>query len=332
MFNWFKSKKPETSTPCAQSTQPISPQERLVQGLNRTRKALFSTTGSDQASRASQLEYWRTALIQADVGLTLTQALITEAEKALPKQPDPKATLEALKQALYTQCLSNTPTHFTLELEALTSILVVGINGAGKTTTIAKLAHHFKHEGHSVLLAAGDTYRAAAIEQLKHWGQRSGVPVIAQRPGADSASVIFDALKAAQARQSTVMIADTAGRLHTQHNLMEELSKIKRVMGKADHKAPQHTWLVLDGTLGQNALTQVKTFHDTLGLTGLIMTKLDGSAQGGMLLNIQKTFDLPILFIGVGEQAEDLQPFETHAFIEALLTPLNQAQIIDQND
>jgi len=198
-------------------------------------------------------------------------------------------------------------------------ILVVGINGAGKTTTIGKLAHRLKAEGRSVLLAAGDTFRAAAVEQLQTWGARNDVPVVAQHTGADSASVIYDAVAAGQARGVDVVIADTAGRLHTQSNLMQELAKIKRVLAKLDPAAPHEVLLVVDGGTGQNALNQAQQFHQAVGLTGVAITKLDGTAKGGMLFAIAQQLGVPIRFIGVGEAIEDLQPFVAHDFVAALL-------------
>ncbi|MFN4263973.1 MAG: signal recognition particle-docking protein FtsY [Thioalkalivibrionaceae bacterium] len=199
------------------------------------------------------------------------------------------------------------------------AILVVGINGAGKTTTIGKLAHRFRGEGRSVVLAAGDTFRAAAVEQLQTWGARLDVPVIAQGPGADSAAVIFDALQAAKARRADVVIADTAGRLHTQNNLMDEIRKVKRVMARFDSSTPHETLLVLDGGTGQNALTQARAFDEALDLTGLVITKLDGTAKGGVLFALAERMKLPIRFIGVGEKADDLQPFVAREFVRALL-------------
>jgi fused signal recognition particle receptor len=196
---------------------------------------------------------------------------------------------------------------------------VVGINGAGKTTTIGKLAHQLRAENYSVLLAAGDTFRAAAVEQLQTWGERNKVPVIAQGTGADSASVVFDALQAAQSRRIDVLIADTAGRLHTQHNLMDEIRKVKRVMGRLDPDAPNEVLLVIDGGTGQNAINQVRQFHEALGVTGLVVTKLDGTARGGVLFALAGQMGIPVRFIGVGEKAEDLQPFEARAFVRALL-------------
>jgi fused signal recognition particle receptor len=198
-------------------------------------------------------------------------------------------------------------------------ILVVGINGAGKTTSIGKLAHHFIKQGKSVMLAAGDTFRAAAVEQLQQWGQRNNVPVVAQGTGADPASVIFDAVESASSKNIDIVIADTAGRLHTQGNLMDELSKIKRVLGKLDASAPHETVIVMDAGFGQNALHQAQQFHNSIGLTGMIVTKLDGTAKGGILFSIANTLKLPVRFIGIGEGIDDLRPFNAAQFVEALL-------------
>jgi fused signal recognition particle receptor len=195
---------------------------------------------------------------------------------------------------------------------------MVGINGAGKTTTIGKLAHRLRQDGRSVMLAAGDTFRAAAVEQLQTWGERNGVPVIAQQQGADAASVIYDALEAARARDIDVLIADTAGRLHTQSNLMEELKKIRRVLGKLDASAPHEVMLVVDAGTGQNALNQARQFHEVIGLTGITLTKLDGTAKGGIIFAIAKQLGLPIRFIGVGEGIENLREFNAGEFVEAL--------------
>ena len=200
-------------------------------------------------------------------------------------------------------------------------ILMVGVNGVGKTTTIGKLAQHFQARGLSVMLAAGDTFRAAAVDQLKVWGERNGVPVIAQGQDADAASVIFDALQAAQARGIDVLIADTAGRLHTQGHLMEELRKIKRVIQKHDRYAPHEVMLVVDAGTGQNALSQALQFHEAIGLTGITITKLDGSARGGILFALARRLGLPIRYIGVGEKREDLGVFDAGAFVNALLEP-----------
>ena len=197
-------------------------------------------------------------------------------------------------------------------------ILMVGVNGAGKTTTIGKLAKQFQQQGKKVMLAAGDTFRAAAVEQLQVWGERNDIPVIAQHTGADSASVIFDALQAAKARKIDVLIADTAGRLHTQSNLMEELKKVKRVLQKLDPEAPHETMLVLDASIGQNALVQARQFHEAVGLTGITMTKLDGTAKGGILFAIANELGIPFRYIGVGEGIEDLRPFDAAQFVGAI--------------
>ena len=195
---------------------------------------------------------------------------------------------------------------------------MVGINGAGKTTTIGKLAHRFLNEGKQVVLAAGDTFRAAAVEQLQTWGERNQVPVVAQHTGADAASVVFDALQAATTRNADVLIADTAGRLHTRSNLMDELAKIARVMKKIDADAPHEVWLVVDGGTGQNALNQAEQFHATVGLTGIVITKLDGTAKGGILFAIAERLQIPIRYIGIGEGVEDLRPFNADEFVAAL--------------
>jgi fused signal recognition particle receptor len=195
---------------------------------------------------------------------------------------------------------------------------MVGINGAGKTTTIGKLAHRLQQEGRKVMLAAGDTFRAAAVEQLQTWGERNGAPVIAQQQGADSASVIYDALQAAQSRDIDVLIADTAGRLHTQSNLMEELKKIKRVMAKLDEAAPHEVMLVVDAGTGQNALNQAQEFSAAVQLTGITLTKLDGTARGGIIFAVARKLGIPIRFIGVGEGIENLRPFDAKEFVDAL--------------
>ncbi|MDH3908748.1 MAG: signal recognition particle-docking protein FtsY, partial [Gammaproteobacteria bacterium] len=203
-------------------------------------------------------------------------------------------------------------------------ILMVGVNGAGKTTTIGKLARRFKDQGFSVMLAAGDTFRAAAVEQLQAWGDRNDVPVIAQHPGADPAAVIFDAMDAARARHVDILLADTAGRLQSQTGLMDELAKVKRVISRRDATAPHEIMLVLDASQGQNALVQAEKFHEALGLTGLTVTKLDGSAKGGILLGIADRIGVPVRFIGIGEAAEDMQPFSADEFVDALLASGHQ--------
>ena len=197
-------------------------------------------------------------------------------------------------------------------------ILMVGINGSGKTTTIGKLSKRLQNEGYSVMLAAGDTFRAAAVEQLQAWGQRNAIPVVAQAQSADPASVVYDAMQSAEARHIDVLIADTAGRLHTQKNLMEELKKVKRVVGKLDDTAPHEVMLVLDASIGQNAIAQAQQFHEAIGVSGIAVTKLDGTARGGVLLAIAKKMGIPIRYIGVGEDIDDLRPFDAREFVDAL--------------
>ncbi|MBT3197908.1 MAG: signal recognition particle-docking protein FtsY, partial [Gammaproteobacteria bacterium] len=199
-------------------------------------------------------------------------------------------------------------------------ILMVGINGAGKTTTIGKLAKQFQQKGQSVMLAAGDTFRAAAVEQLQAWGRHNDIPVVAQQTGADSASVIYDAIESARAKKADILIADTAGRLHTQSNLMEELKKVKRVMQKLDHAIPHEIMLILDAGTGQNGVHQAEQFHQAVGVTGITLTKLDGTAKGGVIFAISKQLGLPIRFIGIGEGIDDLRPFHAEDFVKALLS------------
>ncbi|MEF3192710.1 MAG: signal recognition particle-docking protein FtsY [Halothiobacillaceae bacterium] len=267
------------------------------------------------------LEDIETRLLLADVGMETTQELIVELTRRVSRKElkDPEALLEALYE-LMVRLLE--PVAQPLEIDPGRKpyvILVVGINGAGKTTTIGKLGQRFAQAGHKVMLAAGDTFRAAAVEQLQAWGARTGIPVIAQGQGADPAGVVFDALQAARARGADVLIADTAGRLHTQGGLMEELKKVKRVLAKLDPKAPHEVLLVLDASIGQNALNQAVQFNEALGVTGLVITKLDGTAKGGIVFAITRRLGLPIRFIGVGEKAEDLRPFAAREFVDALL-------------
>lgn len=293
---------------------------RLKQGLARTASGLTSVFTGNGKIDADLLEELETQLLMADVGFTLTEEIIadlTEQHKA-NKLEDIEALKEALKAKLLA-VLEPVNQEFTLGDTRPQSILVVGVNGVGKTTTIGKLAQHFQQQDKKVMLAAGDTFRAAAVEQLQTWGERNQVPVIAQHTGADSASVLFDALQAAKARKIDVLLADTAGRLHNKSNLMEELAKIRRVMQKQQEDAPNHTLLVLDAATGQNALSQAKEFNQAVPLTGLVITKLDGTAKGGIVFALAKELELPVFFIGVGEQLEDLRPFDAEDFINALL-------------
>jgi fused signal recognition particle receptor len=269
------------------------------------------------------LDELETRLIAADVGIETTEKILGSLRARVQRKElaDLQALLAALRAAML-EILE--PVAQPLVIDAARKpfvVLVVGVNGSGKTTTIGKLAHRFVGDGRKVVLAAGDTFRAAAIEQLQVWGERNRVPVIAQGAGADPAAVTFDALQSAQARGSDVMIADTAGRLHTQGNLMEELKKVRRVLTRLDPTAPHEVLLVLDASQGQNALTQAQQFHQAIGVTGLVMTKLDGTAKGGIVLAIANTLQLPIRFIGIGETAADFDVFDAGAFVDAVLSP-----------
>jgi len=300
---------------------------RLKQGLNRTRSGL--TSGLAKLGLASRkiddevLEEIETLLLMADVGMEATQDIIADLEKRVKKSQlqDTEALFEALHEDM-SRLLE--PVSKPLEIPTDRSkpfvILMVGMNGAGKTTTIGKLAKRFQAEGRSVMLAAGDTFRAAAVEQLKVWGERNDVPVVAQQTGADSASVIYDALQSATAKNVEILIADTAGRLHTQGNLMNELEKVERVMKKIDPEAPHEIMIIVDASVGQNALNQVQQFNQSVGLSGISVTKLDGTAKGGILFAIAKQTNIPIRFIGIGERIDDLRVFDAEQFVEALLS------------
>ena len=290
---------------------------RLKAGLARTREVLNTPVSELFARRRideSAYEELETALLQADCGVAATQAVLAALRKQ--KLEDGAALKGALKQALL-HLLQ--PLERTLGVSGAKPfvIMVAGVNGSGKTTSIGKLAKWLQGQGKSVLLAAGDTFRAAAREQLVVWGERNGVPVIAQA-GGDPGAVVFDALGAARARGLDTVIVDTAGRLPTQLHLMEEIRKVKRVAAKAQAGAPHEVLLVLDANIGQNALAQVRAFDEALGLTGLVLTKLDGTAKGGVVCAIAREKPVPILFVGVGEQIDDLRPFVARDFVEAL--------------
>jgi fused signal recognition particle receptor len=270
---------------------------------------------------AEILDELETRLITADVGAPATRRILDELRRRVARKEldDVDALMRALHDAML-DILKPVETPLTIDPNSKPYvILVVGINGAGKTTTIGKLAHRLLAEGSSVMLAAGDTFRAAAREQLEVWAERNHVPIIAQQAGAEPAAVIFDGLKAARARHIDVLIADTAGRLHTQTHLMDELKKIKRVLARLDAGAPHEVLLVLDGTIGQNAVAQAQEFHKELGVTGLVVTKLDGTAKGGVVLAIAQQLKIPIRFVGVGEQTEDFGVFNASEFVAALL-------------
>jgi len=296
---------------------------RLRRGLGRTSDNLVQGLGNLFLGRkeidAELLEELESRLLLADVGVDATLDIIDHLTQRVSRKELTRP--EALQAALREELLALLkPCEQPLQVEGHKPyvILMVGVNGVGKTTTIGKLARRYMADGRSVMLAAGDTFRAAAVEQLQVWGERNSVPVVAQHTGADSASVIFDGLQAAQARGVDVLIADTAGRLHNKDNLMEELKKVVRVMGKLDDSAPHEVMLVLDAGTGQNALAQAGHFRQWVGVSGITLTKLDGTAKGGIIFAIAKKLGLPIRFIGVGESAEDLRPFQAEQFIEAL--------------
>jgi len=299
--------------------------QRLKAGLSKTRGQLAEGVGNlllgQKEIDGQVLDDLETALLLTDVGVETTRELMNELGQRVKRRElnDTAALHEALAVLLKKRLqplervlpVAGGPRPFV--------VLFVGVNGAGKTTTIGKLAAQLRADGHSVMLAAGDTFRAAAVEQLQTWGERNGVPVIAQRQGSDSASVLFDALQAAQSRGVDVLLADTAGRLQAKSNLMEELAKIKRVIARIDPAAPHEVILVLDAGVGQNALSQVREFDAAVGVTGLALTKLDGTARAGVLFNVARQAGKPVYFIGVGEDIEDLRPFSADAFVDALL-------------
>ncbi len=298
--------------------------ERLKQGLSKTSASLGEGMASlflgKKAIDDDLLEDLETRLLTADVGVEATTAIIGNLTKRVARKElaDSGALYKALQDELVALLK---PVEQPLKIDSSKQpyvILVVGVNGAGKTTTIGKLAKKLQQDGKKVMLAAGDTFRAAAVEQLQVWGERNQIAVIAQHTGADSASVIFDAVQAAKSRGMDVLIADTAGRLHTKDNLMEELKKVRRVIGKLDETAPHEVLLVLDAGTGQNAISQAKQFNQTVNLTGLALTKLDGTAKGGVIFALAKQFALPIRYIGVGEGIDDLRTFEAEAFVQAL--------------
>ncbi len=298
---------------------------RLKQGLSRTRSSLtgnLTNVFSGKAIDANLLEEIEDTLIMADIGVTATRQIIDDLERRLSRKElkDTTALTTALREnmAAILQPCDNALT--IPETTRPFVILVAGVNGVGKTTTIGKLAKRLQQGGQSVMLAAGDTFRAAAVEQLQTWGQRNDIPVVAQAQGADSASVIFDAFESAKARNIDVLIADTAGRLHTQSHLMDELAKVIRVLKKIDPEAPHETLLVVDAGTGQNALNQAEQFNQAVNLSGICLTKLDGTAKGGVIFSIAQKLKLPIRFIGVGEGIDDLRVFDANEFIDALFS------------
>lgn len=354
MFGLFKSKKQKTeTTQQADLQQPLTektlapsysdtstkntldiPQEkpskkglfsRLRKGLSRTGESLGEGVGTLLLGKKQiddeVLEELETRLLMADVGFDATMKIIDQLTEEVKRKELKDA--DALSESMYHIMVNILkPVAKPLEIKAEhtpTVILMVGINGAGKTTTIGKLAKKFQQDGKSVMLAAGDTFRAAAVEQLQVWGERNNIPVVAQGTGSDSASVIYDAMESAKARGIDVLLADTAGRLHTQDNLMEELKKVKRVMQKIDPDAPHEVMLIIDASIGQNALAQAKEFNHAIGLTGITVTKLDGTAKGGILFAIAEQARIPVRYVGVGEGINDLQVFDAKEFVRALL-------------
>ena len=298
---------------------------RLGDALRKTRSAIADgiahLIGARTTIDDALIEDIETILLTADVGVDATRRIIDGLRSRVSRKEvgDMDALLASLERDMLAILAPVEQPLSIPEIREPYVILVIGVNGAGKTTTIGKLASRFKSGGKSVLIAAGDTFRAAAIEQLQAWGDRTGVPVVAQQPGADSASVIYDAVDAARARGIDVLIADTAGRLHTRVGLMDELRKVRRVIGKLDPGAPHEVLLVLDAGTGQNALSQAARFHDAIGVTGIALTKLDGTAKGGIIFAVAERLSLPVRLIGVGEGVDDLRDFDAKAFVAAIL-------------
>ncbi len=304
--------------------EPESIYLRLKSQLKRTRSGIGNVLSAipfgQRAINSELLEDIEASLIMADVGMEATTAIIQKLTDKLERQQlnDVQTLSAALKQELLLLLQPCSRPLVIPKQDKPYVILVVGINGAGKTTTIGKMAKRLQAQGHSVMLAAGDTFRAAAVEQLQVWGERNNIQVVAQHTGADSASVIFDAVQSASAKGIDVLIADTAGRLHTKSNLMDELKKVKRIMGRLDESAPHEVLLVLDAGTGQNALSQAKLFNEAVALTGLVLTKLDGTAKGGVIFALARQMEIPIRYIGVGEAIDDLQDFDAERFVDAL--------------
>ena len=319
---------PELQLPVApEPVPPPSPEpeseaswsERLRgSGLARGFSSLFARHPRLDDDLADEIE---TTLLTADVGVQASTAIAGDLRARIARREfaDARALLAALRADLAALLAPVAQPLLIPPGVRPFVILTVGVNGVGKTTTIGKLARRYQQQGREVVLAAGDTFRAAAVEQLRSWGERHAIPVVHQSANADSASVIFDALQSAKARDADLMIADTAGRLHTQSGLMEELSKIRRVLSKQDPAAPHEVLMVIDGTTGQNAISQVRQFHKAAGVTGLAVTKLDGTARGGVVFALAREFGLPIRYVGLGERVQDLRVFDVEAFVDALL-------------
>ena len=315
MLNFFKKNQ---NADAKEDKNKSSLKDRLFKSKKKLGDGLSSLVIGKKKIDEDLLEELEVLLISSDIGIQTTDKVIESVRKKASRKElkDEDSLYQLIKVEL--ESLLITDSNFNPSYEIPFVILVVGINGAGKTTTIGKLAKLFQSEGKSVMLAAGDTFRAAAVEQLQVWGERNDIPVIAQKTGSDAASVVYDAYQSAIAKKIDILIADTAGRLHTQDNLMQELEKIKRVLKKHNEDAPHETLLVIDGGSGQNAVQQAKEFHKSINLSGLAITKLDGTAKGGVLFSISDALKLPIRFIGVGEAIEDLKPFNSKDFVDAL--------------
>ena len=315
MLNFFKKTQSQDSQEVKNKT---SLKERLFKSKKKLGDGLSSLVIGKKKIDEDLLEELEMLLIGSDIGIQTTDKVIEVVRKKASRKElkDEDSLYQLIKEELESLLIKENLLHPSSNNPFV--ILVVGINGAGKTTTIGKLAKLFQGEGKSVMLAAGDTFRAAAVEQLQVWGERNDIPVIAQKTGADAASVVYDAYQSAIAKEIDILIADTAGRLHTQDNLMQELEKIKRVLKKHNEDAPHETLLVIDGGSGQNAIQQANEFHKSINLTGLAITKLDGTAKGGVLFSISDSLQLPIRYIGVGEAIEDLKPFNAKDFVNAL--------------
>lgn len=315
----------------AQQTESVT--QKFKDGLSKTRDS-FAERVNDLLSRYRKVdedffEELEEILIQADVGVETVLELVDDLRMEAKKNKIVDS--EGLKPLLtekFVDILAKSDEEETLNIpdDRLGVILFVGVNGVGKTTTIGKMAHLFKNAGKKVILAAGDTFRAGAIEQLEVWGERAGVDVIKHRPGSDPAAVVFDAIQAAQSRQADILLCDTAGRLQNKKNLMDELNKVHRVIKREIPDAPHETLLVLDATTGQNALSQAKLFGEAAGVTGIVLTKLDGTAKGGIVIAIRNELDLPVKYVGLGEKLDDLQPFQAEQFVHALF-----AELIEEN-
>ncbi len=298
---------------------------KIKESLSRTRNSVFGQITTLFGGNEIDEELWEdleALLIQADVGVTTTNDLVEQVRERVRQRGITRASdaLTILKEEMEQLLTGYTPSAVDKK-RILTVIMVVGVNGSGKTTTIAKLAAYYQKQGKKVVLAAADTFRAAAIDQLKVWGERANVPVIAHQPGADPGAVVFDAIKSGLARKVDIVIIDTAGRLHTKFNLMKEMEKLKGIAGKQVHAAPHETLLVLDATTGQNALAQARHFKESVSITGVVLAKLDGTAKGGMVFAIGKELGVPVRFVGTGEKIEDLSPFNSEAFVNGLFEP-----------